>query len=42
MKWGTKRPHGRMDISLPLMIIGLEDIRPLTHRNTIPLLVFYL
>jgi len=31
-----------MDISLPLMIIGLEDISPLTHRNTIPLLVFYL
>lgn len=30
MEWGTKRPDGRMDISLPLMIIGLEDVN--THR----------
>lgn len=34
MNRGTKQPHGRMDISLPLMIIGLQNIRLLTHAHT--------
>lgn len=42
MNGGTKQPHGRMDISLPLMIIGLQNIRLLTHTHTIMPLIFYL